>query len=103
MDVDMDMEMDAKPDMGPGVDVDGDVIMDPKEDVGTGGIAPVPTEEAVRHKQEMQEEQAPQVWGMSRWGMEGEEIKPGVRILDLEQVRTRYNDQLLDRAWWYRS
>ena len=65
-----------------------DDAMDVDMDFGVEEIAPVPTEEAVRQKQELQEEQAPTVWGMSRWGMECEEIKPGIRLLDLEKVCT---------------
>lgn len=79
--VDVKMEMDAN------MDVDGDVDMDAGMDVDMNEIVPVPTEDSVRQKQEQQEEQAPAVWGMPKWGMEEEEVRKGVRLLSMNKVR----------------
>jgi dual specificity MAP kinase phosphatase len=49
-------------------------------------IAPVPTEEAVRTRQEQQEEQAPTVWGMPKWGWDAPEVRPGVRLLEMDKL-----------------
>jgi hypothetical protein len=84
MDIDMEIEQ-AEVKM----DADGDVDME-SATAAHAEIVPVPTEEAVRHKQELQEEQAPQVWGLSRRYLDGEEIRPNIRLLDLENVCVAY-------------
>jgi dual specificity MAP kinase phosphatase len=65
-----------------------DPVEDDRMDIDLDDQPDLLSEEAVAEKMAAMQEEAPQVWGMPKWGWEEDrnEVRKGVRLLGMEEV-----------------